>query len=152
MTSPHKQCGAMITWARSPNDDTKWMPPMEYKGEGFWIDEDMVGHHVHIYGPHVCDPDEVAKWQDRLERIAEVTGDPEDIQRVADVDLRAARRQADQESARAAARKFTCPACDAKKNHDCVNRSKGKNPGAGKPTLWPHPARLALTDWYEQRG
>ena len=146
----HKQCGAHITWARSPNNESKWMPPMEYMGEGFWVDEEMVGHHAHFYQAHVCDPDQVEKWHERLERIAEVTGDEHDAQRLAEVDVRAARRQADQESARAAARKFACPTCDARKNHNCISKASTKQ-GGGKETLWPHPARLALTDWYEQR-
>lgn len=149
----HKQCGANITWAKNSNADQsgkEWLPPLEYADEGYWVDDEMVGHRVHFYKPHVCDPEQVEKWHARLERIAEVTGDAGDAERLAAVDIRAARRQADQESARRAAQKFSCPQCKAKKNYPCLNQSKGAE-GFGKPTLWPHPGRLALTDWYEQR-
>lgn len=123
---------------------------MEYSGEGFWVDENMVGHHAHFYQAHVCDPKTMAKWRQRLEQIAEITGDPEDEQRIADIDLRQARNEADQESARAAAEKFACARCNAQVGHPCIHLGSGQS--AGKSTLWPHKQRLMLTNWYEQRG
>jgi hypothetical protein len=132
---------------RNPNEPDRWMPPMEYAGEGFWIDAEMVGHGAHFYRPHVCDPAQVEAWIARLERIAQVTGDSADLD---EVNMREARNQANQESARAAAEKYECNQCGAQVGHPCISQAKGVST-AGKPTKWPHPRRLELSGWRDWR-
>lgn len=147
MASVHKECGANIIWMKSPNDPGRWMPPMEYAGEGYWVDSEMVGHGAHFYQPHVCDPAQVEAWIARLQRIADATGDSTKLD---EIDIRAARKQADQESARKAAEKYDCDQCGAVAGKPCLSKAKGQ--GLGNPTKWPHPDRLAKSDWRDWRN
>jgi hypothetical protein len=132
---------------KNPNDESRWMPPMEYAGEGYWIDADMVGHGAHFYQPHVCDPAQVEAWVERLQRIADATGDSTKLD---EVNIRQARNEANQESARAAAEKYDCSQCGAQVGHPCISMSNKKQ-GGGKPTKWPHPVRLELSGWRDWR-
>lgn len=67
--STHKECGATVMWAKRDDDPDRYMPPLEPTGGAYTIDKDGIGVWVQTYQPHNCDPDDVAAWMDRLNRL-----------------------------------------------------------------------------------
>jgi len=64
--STHKECGEPIHWAKLERDHERFLPPLEFAGEGFILDADRVGIKVQVYREHVCDPKKVRAWQKRV--------------------------------------------------------------------------------------
>lgn len=70
--STHKECGANVQWARRDDEPDRYMPPLEPTGPAYIINAEGVGVYVQTYQPHICDPEDVANWLDRMNRLAEV--------------------------------------------------------------------------------
>jgi hypothetical protein len=143
--STHKDCGEQIRWARRLEDPTRWLPPLEYAGEGFVLStsddsEDHFASEVHVYKLHRCDPDKVLAWQEYTERMADIQGTapPGPSYALA--------RERDRENAWEQALKKPCPRCGVAKKVKCkslgtVAKKKEKESGEITETRWPHPER-----------
>lgn len=130
----HKECGERIVWLRRPDDMDRFLPPMEYAGEGY-IGVDGCGVYGTLYKAHLCDPEKVLAWIDYQKRLAVAKGEeftPLD-----------AARQREREDLWTLALTVACPRCDAAVNVKCHSLAQHKiKQGIKEETLNPHPERI----------
>lgn len=143
--SVHKDCGEQIRWVRRAEDPERFMPPLEYAGEGIIITggdspESALGSQVHVYKIHRCDPDTMEEWQRYCARMADLKGQapPETPYQMM--------RERDRESAWEEAIKKPCPKCGVPKKVRCKSlgvhaKKLEKQTGEVTETRWPHPER-----------
>lgn len=137
--SVHKECGADIQWAKRSDDDSRWLPPLEYVGEVFMIDSSGAAVQIHGYRRHDCDPDAIIAWQDYQQRLAEAKGEVFTPYQAA--------RERDKELVWEIALKVVCPRCDAKKKEKCRSMQlTHRRTGEVVYITNPHPARLGLAE------
>ena len=134
--SIHKECGAEISWLRRPDDLDRYLPPMEYAGEGYVKDaETGAGIYRHIYRTHLCDPEKIIEWQDYQQRLAEAKGEeytPYD-----------AARERERENLWELALKVACRRCSRLPGEKCISLSvRNVNQGIEEETKNPHPQRI----------
>ena len=132
--SIHKECGEPIKWLRRPEDMDKFLPPMEYLGEVYVVEEGA-GIYRQAYKLHMCDPDKIIAWQDYQRRLAEAKGEeflPMD-----------AAREREREQIWELVRKVACPRCEAGVDEKCISLSTHKvKAGIKEETKNPHPERI----------
>jgi len=133
--SIHKDCGAEITWLKRPDDSERFLPPMEYAGEGYVRNADGEGEYRHIYRQHMCDPDALVEWQDYQRRLAAAKGEeytPYD-----------AARERERENMWERALTVACRRCNRRPNEKCISLAVSKvKAGIEEETLNPHPQRI----------
>lgn len=133
--SIHKECGAEITWMRRDDDPERFMPPMEYAGEGYVRDKDGAAQYHHIYRLHNCDPDAILEWRDYQQRLAAAKGEeytPYD-----------AARERERENLWEIALTVACRRCNRLPGEKCVSLSQQKvKAGIEEETKNPHPERI----------
>lgn len=139
--SVHKECGEDIRWAKRDDDPERFVPPLEFAGQAYVIDENGVAHTVTTYTSHKCDPDKVRDWADYLRRLA-LAKDETPIE-ADNVKLWAAKRQRDNEQAWEVAITTECPRCDASIGAKCHNISAMfRKTGEIVELKNPHPERI----------
>jgi hypothetical protein len=147
--STHNDCGEDVTWAHREDDTERWLPPLEFAGEVFILQQvpgldKPVASRMHAYRLHRCDPDKIEAWiayQERLQALKQQH--PEMI--VTDTPAYVIARQRRAEQEREYAEQIDCKRCGAMPNQPC--RSLSKNPSQmNKPTTWPHPERVAAAE------
>lgn len=133
--SIHKDCGAEITWLKRSDDSDRYLPPMEYAGEGYVRNAEGEGEYRHIYRVHFCDPDAMIQWQDYQRRLAEAKGEeftPYD-----------AARERERENLWELALTVACSRCNRLPGEKCISLAQSKvNQGIEEETKNPHPQRL----------
>lgn len=144
----HRECGENITWLKRDDNLERWMPPMEFAGGAYIKGDDGEAIEVVTYRPHICDPDKVEAWIERLRRMGELTGDTSELDSTV---ARQAAREREQEAARKLAETINCDVCGSVGGTPCVSLSSKKQ-GGGTPTKWPHPQRLELAQYYRDRN
>jgi hypothetical protein len=133
--SVHKECGADIVWLRRDDDESRFLPPMEYAGEVYIKGENGTAQRVHGYRQHLCDPDAIIAWQDYQRRLAEAKGEeytPYD-----------AARERERENMWDLALAVTCRRCHSTPGEKCYSQQvRLVKAGIKEETRNPHPERI----------
>lgn len=132
--SIHTDCGANIKWAKRSDDPDRFSPPLEFHGFYYIVDESGSAIEVTTYQPHICDPERMKKYQDRIAQVAKQRAPKKS--KLLSPEYEAA-RQVRRDDNWKIALKVECETCGAKP------RSKCRSKNFGKITLNPHPARIA---------
>lgn len=148
--STHDKCGATITWARRPDDMDRYLPPLEFAGTGYIIDQG-VGVQTQVFKEHHCDPEAMIRWAEYKAKIAEIEErkpDFQDVHEQAAVE-RAARKARIEELIEEEwewALKIECKKCGAQVKEKCANLTE-RSKGNWVPTKHPHPTRADESGW-----
>lgn len=145
MSSVQRECGADIVWAKRPDDDSRFLPPLEYVGEVYLLDgkgKDKTGEQRHAYRIHQCDPDRIIEWQDYQHRLAEAKGE--------DYTPYAAAREKENEEMWNQVLHVSCPRCDRDVGEKCISLARHLlKTGEIVECRNPHPARIeAFERWF----
>ena len=140
--SIHKECGAQIKWAKRADDLDRYGQPLEFHGFYYIIDESGAAIEVTCYDIHVCDPEQMKKYQERLASINEIAEIKEDstLFKMSPSAAYEAAREVRRADTWKVALKVDCPTCEVKAKKKCRNLSKGKN--YNKITKNPDPLRI----------
>lgn len=115
------------------------MPPLEYAGEFYFINEEGAAILSHAYQPHYCDPDKVEAYQEQLRRIAKAKGIEYDEEQNAWEAAKEMRR----EEQWAVALKVPCRRCEEPAGKKCHRLDlRFRKTGELVETLNPHPERV----------
>src|ERR1044072_6726601 len=69
----HRECGEDIRWGHRDDDNSRWLPPLEFAGHAYvFMEGSDVAVKVPTYKMHLCDPDKVVAWQEYLRRMEEI--------------------------------------------------------------------------------
>lgn len=136
--STHKECGEEIRWVKRDDDDSRWMPPLEFAGHFYIITESGNAIWTSVYRRHNCDPDKIEAWQEYTAKIAALKESTPNLPSSAWAVARERRR----EDTNKIANTVKCPSCEAPVGHQCYNRTVLKKTGEIVETRNPHPARL----------
>lgn len=149
MASVHKECGADIQWARRPDDPTRFLPPLEYLGEVYFLTgkgDERVAQQEHGYRIHACDPDRIVEWQDYQHRLAEAKGEV--------YTPYAAAREKENEELWNQVLHVECPRCERGVDEKCIKLTRQLiKTGEIQECRNPHPARIeAFERWLRDEG
>lgn len=141
--SVHKDCGADIRWLKRDDDPNRFLPPMEFVGQFYAADADGVGVVQNCYRPHVCDPDVMEDWLNRMRRLAELQGDQDSVEEISGRQAWALAREREREKTWEIALKVDCPRCLQPKTQKCISMAQThRKTGEMVELLNPHPERL----------
>jgi len=133
MPSVHKECGADISWARRPDDPERFLPPLEYAGELFVIENGTATQH-HGYRVHLCDPQRIIEWKEYQEQLASAKGE--------EYTPYAAAREKELDELWAFVEGVACPTCDVSEGK-CISQSRHlKSTGEVRNVRSPHQSRI----------
>lgn len=140
--SVHKDCGETIRWAKTEGSG-RWMPPLEFVGNHFIIQQDENGDSVAVqvstYEIHNCDPDKMLAWQEYQKKIAKLKGSAPNVE--TGMSNWQMARERDREATWTQALKIPCSRCGVKKGKRCIDLAKHKR-GIKAETKNPHLSRL----------
>ncbi len=141
--SVHKDCGEDIRWVKREDEEQRWMPPLEFIGQVYIIDESGHAFMTNAYQIHNCDPDKMEAWQEYQRRIAELKGDQESIEELDGRQVYQIARERERERVWELALTRPCRTCQADIGQRCISQSVHlRRTGEIKETLNPHPSRL----------
>lgn len=139
--SVHRDCGEEIRWAKREDDPERFVPPLEFAGHAYIIDENGIARSVTTFSSHRCNPDKVREWADYLRKLA-LAKDESPVESD-NVVLWEAKKQRDSEQAWKVAITTECSTCEARIGAKCHNISaRFRKTGEILELKNPHPARL----------
>lgn len=140
--SVHRECGEDIRWAHRPDDPERFLPPLEYAGEVYVIDEGGSAIQMHGYRMHRCDPQKVIEWQTYIEQMKDLKGDDSYEGRI---NYRQAASERNRDEQWEIALKVECPKCELDPGMKCCSLKKQyRESGELIELRWPHPERTEL--------
>lgn len=122
-------CGHEVRWAKRTAGRTH--PPLEYLGNVLIVDHRNVVEEVAGYKQHICDPEEMAAWENYRNQATEQRIDYlEQVQR-----------------AQEASRVVMCRKCGADIDVACKNLHARRKGNFDVDNVWPHKERLDDVGW-----
>lgn len=141
--SIHKDCGRDVTWARRPDDPDRFLPPLEMTGFGYFIQDDGTAVQRPVFQMHVCDPDEVIDWTDRMRRLAEARADGQMPEVVAGRESWQAAREREREEVWEKVLPYPCDRCLQHEGSKCISMAQAhRKTGEMVELRNPHNERL----------